>query len=436
MDVPQTRLVTTAGYDPVQPDEMKLSVGDVVVVLHSYDDGWIYGRNLSTSAMGLVPRNFLKSEAPAAFTQPSNSPKPTSSPSPTANSPSSPVNVKIPNRIASMDLSAAGITISNGSPPATVSSSPTNTRKVPMKTDGPTSVKPAEPVTAEEAKKKLQMAKAWRTQRAPVPANIGAVKIMVVGDSGIGKTALIHSLISLTSPNPTKPPILSPTTSLHSIPTSTIPPTELRYHEDPQNLTFIDTPGYGTSIDAYTIMKPTIDHITQQFQQTSSCFSQSINPTQLTKFLSTGAGAHTHVDICLYGILHRVTPVDVEYMKRISTITNLVPVLLKCDTLSAQEIYRLKTDLLDATSRAQIELYKFGLSHGECLALAKARVGGAIPFAISSIGVIDGGNGVGNGVGGVDETEEMGFNLFYGHLEDLRRKGAEKFVGWRGGGRK
>ncbi|KAJ3028234.1 hypothetical protein HDV00_010543, partial [Rhizophlyctis rosea] len=447
MDPPQTRLVTTAGYDPVQPDEMKLAVGDVVVVLHSYDDGWIYGRNLSTSAMGLVPRNFLKSEGPGpasttpGFINPNagGSPKPsTSTPSPTSASPISPLNLKTPGRTVSMDLSNAGIPLAtalanaHNPPPSSASSSPTSSirQKTPLKTEPEKEVKPVpvkvpEPVTAEEAKKKLQMARAWRTVRAPVAANIGAVKIMVVGDSGIGKTALIHSLISLVTPDFNKTlPKLTPTTNIAHHQASTILPTELRYHEDPNNLTFIDTPGFGTTVDALSVIKPVVDHVTSQFQLTHSAFSPSINPAQLTKFLTAGT--------------------DIEFMKRLSLVVNVVPVLLKCDTLRREEVYRLKTEVLESVARSQVEMYKFGLSHGECLALAKGRIGGAIPFAISSVDVVDaigGVAGVGGGasggasglvkgtpVGDVDETEELKFNLFYAHLDDLRRATAEKFA--------
>ncbi|KAI8618253.1 hypothetical protein BC830DRAFT_1061607 [Chytriomyces sp. MP71] len=35
-------------FEPERPDEIVLRVGDVVVVTQAYDDGWGYGKNIST----------------------------------------------------------------------------------------------------------------------------------------------------------------------------------------------------------------------------------------------------------------------------------------------------------------------------------------------------------------------------------------------------
>ncbi|KAJ8326842.1 hypothetical protein QVD99_005386 [Batrachochytrium dendrobatidis] len=42
-------------YDRVMEDEIELRVDDIIVVLQEFDDGWAFGRNVSTSAEGVFP---------------------------------------------------------------------------------------------------------------------------------------------------------------------------------------------------------------------------------------------------------------------------------------------------------------------------------------------------------------------------------------------
>ncbi|KAJ3038646.1 hypothetical protein HK097_003107, partial [Rhizophlyctis rosea] len=48
-----------ADYEPQHHDEIKLIQGNNIIILHSYDDGWVLGQNETTNAIGLLPRNFL-----------------------------------------------------------------------------------------------------------------------------------------------------------------------------------------------------------------------------------------------------------------------------------------------------------------------------------------------------------------------------------------
>ncbi|KAJ3087075.1 hypothetical protein HDU96_004629, partial [Phlyctochytrium bullatum] len=57
------RFVGVCEYIPTQSDEIKLSPGDFVSILFTYEDGWVLGRNESSGAVGLLPRNFLEKES-------------------------------------------------------------------------------------------------------------------------------------------------------------------------------------------------------------------------------------------------------------------------------------------------------------------------------------------------------------------------------------
>jgi septin family protein len=170
-------------------------------------------------------------------------------------------------------------------------------------------------------------------------------------------------------------------TAIKEIKASTLTPEQTNPGEDQYNVTFVDTPGYGASVDSLQIIKPVIEYHHSQFQKTNQFFNREVHPQTLIRFLKAGTGAHTHVDVCLYGILHRITLVDVEYMRRLSLLCNVVPVILKCDTLRADEVFKLKQNILTELLNSKIPIYGFGLSVSELLELAKNKVSGAAPFA-------------------------------------------------------
>jgi hypothetical protein len=104
---------------------------------------------------------------------------------------------------------------------------------------------------------------------------------------------------------------------------STIPKTHLIHGEDPCNLTFVDTPGFGSFLDASLVMAPVSEYCLAQFVKTDKVifllkvffvrdylfffglkvFRKGIEVPQLSKFLNGGSGCHTHVDVVIYCIL-------------------------------------------------------------------------------------------------------------------------------------
>jgi len=46
-------------YEPQKADEMRLHVGDIVTVDQSWDDGWAYGKNLTSKDQGIFPLDYL-----------------------------------------------------------------------------------------------------------------------------------------------------------------------------------------------------------------------------------------------------------------------------------------------------------------------------------------------------------------------------------------
>ncbi|KAJ3417443.1 Lactosylceramide 4-alpha-galactosyltransferase [Chytridiales sp. JEL 0842] len=274
--------------------------------------------------------------------------------------------------------------------------------------------------------KKLEDMYRSKAGQPKVPANIGSIRISIVGDTGIGKTSLAKSFMSL-------PEIVSVETSvdqsnrttkvISNYRASTIPVDWLKEGEERYNINMVDTPGFGAQIDAMVTIEPVVDFHATQFQFTEKIFEPSTKIPNITRFLSAGTGAHSHVDICIYGILHRLKPVDIEYMKRLAPVVNLIPVIVKSDTLKQSEISMLKVAILEEIQRAQIKIYGFGLEIEELITLAKNGIFGALPFAISNYTIENDRY--------LNEFQSLKDNILFHHIQDFRYLTAQRFAQWR-----
>ncbi|KAJ3017406.1 UNVERIFIED_CONTAM: hypothetical protein HDU68_011698 [Siphonaria sp. JEL0065] len=247
---------------------------------------------------------------------------------------------------------------------------------------------------------------------------------MVAGDTGIGKSNdFIHSispefnafqedqLSTLNSP------------SINEIKASTISSNSLQFGESPDNITFVDTPGLGSFMDCMMVIRPVMEYISSQFSPTNKLFSPQTTSSQLINLLKSGTGVHSHVDICLYCILHRLKPVDLEFMRLLSGHVTVVPVIVKGDTMKMNQVFELKRSILENISRSNISIYGFGLSEEELLEAAKMGVPGAVPFVVC-------GNSAGSSsMDCLNETELLRRGLLSNNVQDIRHLSAESTKG-------
>ncbi|EPS43932.1 hypothetical protein H072_2052 [Dactylellina haptotyla CBS 200.50] len=222
---------------------------------------------------------------------------------------------------------------------------------------------------------------------------LGRLKILVAGDSGIGKTSLIKSMIqanedivhvdpwvyttpdsSVTSSFYGGKDNLGTTNALTEIYGSTKPyPTWWSDFEDSRvlrrrkssgetvlerNVCFVDTPGYGAGTSYSECIEPVFKYVERQLERTTSIMNGD-EGDQLS-FL-TGNGS-PQVDVVLYVILHRLKPVDIDFMRRLSSLTNVFPVIAKSDTLTATQTTELKLSILNDLRNAGIRAFLFGKS--------------------------------------------------------------------------
>ncbi|XP_078521838.1 septin-2 isoform X1 [Lissotriton helveticus] len=172
--------------------------------------------------------------------------------------------------------------------------------------------------------------------------------LMVVGESGLGKSTLINSLF-LTDLYPERiiPGAADKIERTVEIEASTV---EIEERGVKLRLTVVDTPGYGDAINCQDCFRTIISYTDEQFE----------------RYLHDESGLNrrhivdNRVHCCFYFISpfgHGLKPLDVEFMKAIHSKVNIVPVIAKADTLTLKERERLKRRILDEIEEHGIKIY-------------------------------------------------------------------------------
>ncbi|NXS33537.1 SEPT9 protein, partial [Pomatostomus ruficeps] len=199
--------------------------------------------------------------------------------------------------------------------------------------------------------------------------------IMVVGQSGLGKSTLINTLfkskISRKSVQPTPEERIPKTIEIKSI-THEIEEKGVR-----MKLTVIDTPGFGDHINNENCWQPIMKFINDQYEK---YLQEEININRKKRI------PDTRVHCCIYFIPatgHSLRPLDIEFMKRLSKVVNIVPVIAKADTLTLEERDYFKQRIMADLLANGIDVYpqkEFDEDSEDRLVNEKFRE--MIPFAV------------------------------------------------------
>jgi len=199
--------------------------------------------------------------------------------------------------------------------------------------------------------------------------------IMVVGESGLGKSTLVNTLFNASLyPNKTEQPLTGEIPKTVEIQTINA---EFEENGVRLKLIVIDTPGFGDFINNDESWKPILDNIEARFD---SYLEQEIR-------INRSALVDTRVHACIYFIAptgHSLRQVDIDFMKRLAPRVNLIPVIAKSDTLTDEEITSFKQSILDDIAFHKIEIYQppqFEFDDDETIAENK-EIRSKIPFAI------------------------------------------------------
>ncbi|CAB3261550.1 unnamed protein product [Arctia plantaginis] len=174
--------------------------------------------------------------------------------------------------------------------------------------------------------------------------------LMVVGESGLGKSTLINSLfLGDLYKNRKIPDVQDRIEKTTTVEKKTM---EIEERGVKLRLTIVDTPGFGDAINCEDSWRVCSSYIDEQFRQYFTDES-GLNRRHMQD---------NRVHCCLYFVppwTHSLRQVDLEMMKRLHRKVNIVVVIAKADTLTAAEVKRLKTRILNDLEENQIQVYQF-----------------------------------------------------------------------------
>lgn len=201
------------------------------------------------------------------------------------------------------------------------------------------------------------------------------LNIMVVGQSGLGKSTLINTLfkskVSRKSVQPTAEERIPKTIEIKSI-THDIEEKGVR-----MKLTVIDTPGFGDHINNENCWLPIMKFINDQYEK---YLQEELNINRKKRI------PDSRVHCCIYFIPatgHSLRPLDIEFMRRLSKVVNIVPVIAKADTLTLEERDYFKQRIRADLQNNGIDIYpqkEFDEDAEDRLVNEKIRE--MIPFAV------------------------------------------------------
>jgi len=199
--------------------------------------------------------------------------------------------------------------------------------------------------------------------------------LMVVGETGLGKSTLINSMFltdiySDSHPGP----------SLRLKKTVQVETHQVLLKEGGVNLTLtiVDTPGFGDAVDNSNCWNPVLNYVESQYESFLEAETKVVRDPKM---------ADTRVHACLYFIApsgHGLKPLDIEFMKQLHDKINIIPVIGKADTMTPEEVEMFKAVILEQIAAAKIKIYEFPevVDGEEAEKKENKRMKERVPFAV------------------------------------------------------
>ncbi|KAI9362091.1 Septin-domain-containing protein [Zopfochytrium polystomum] len=199
--------------------------------------------------------------------------------------------------------------------------------------------------------------------------------IMVVGESGLGKSTFINTLFTTLLREYKKPEHRFAKQMERTVQIDVVR-AEIEEKGFNVRLTVIDTPGFGDYVNNEDCWVPIVEFLDEQHQAYMHHESRA----------SRKSPDDLRVHVCLYFINpsgHNLKPLDIEVMKHLSTRVNLIPVIAKADTLTPADIAAFKDRIRDCISTHGINVYSPPVhSEDEEATRRNTSILSAMPFSI------------------------------------------------------
>ncbi|XP_032665214.1 uncharacterized protein LOC116841428 [Odontomachus brunneus] len=174
--------------------------------------------------------------------------------------------------------------------------------------------------------------------------------LMVLGETGLGKSTLINSLfLGDLYKDRRIPDAAERVVKTTSIEKKTM---DIEERGVRLRLTIVDTPGFGDAVNCEDTWKACLAYIDEQFRQYFTDES-GLNRKNIQD---------NRVHCCLYFIPpygHGLRQIDLEVLRRLHRKVNVVPVIAKADTLTVHEVKKLKERILADIEEHEIQIYQF-----------------------------------------------------------------------------
>ncbi|KAF7221601.1 transcript variant X1 [Nothobranchius furzeri] len=246
--------------------------------------------------------------------------------------------------------------------------------------------------------------------------------LMVVGESGLGKSTLINSLFLTDLYSPEYP---SPSNRIKK--TVQVEQSKVLVKEGGVQLllTIVDTPGFGDAVDNSSCWQPVIDYIDSKFEDYLNAESR-VNRRQMPD---------NRVQCCLYFIApsgHGLKPLDIEFMKRLHEKVNVIPLIAKADTMTPGGVPAVQRQIMNEIHEHKIKIYDFPETDDEEEMKMIRRIKDRLPLAVigsNTIIEVNGKRARGRqypwGVAEVENGEHCDFTILRNmlirtHMQDLR----------------
>uniref|UniRef100_A0A8C7XFE1 Septin-7 n=1 Tax=Oryzias sinensis TaxID=183150 RepID=A0A8C7XFE1_9TELE len=246
--------------------------------------------------------------------------------------------------------------------------------------------------------------------------------LMVVGESGLGKSTLINSLFLTDLYSPEYP---GPSHRIKQ--TVQVEQSKVLIKEGGVQLllTIVDTPGFGDAVDNSGCWKSVTDYIDSKFEDFLNAESR-VNRRQMPD---------SRVHCCLYFIApsgHGLKPLDTEFMKYLHEKVNIIPLIAKADTLTPEECQQFKRQIMKEIQENEIKIYEFPETEDEEEMKLVKKIKDRLPLAVvgsNTIIEVDGKRVRGRkypwGVAEVENSEHCDFMILRNmlirtHMQDLK----------------
>ncbi|KAJ3110408.1 hypothetical protein HK100_003047, partial [Physocladia obscura] len=174
--------------------------------------------------------------------------------------------------------------------------------------------------------------------------------IMIVGESGLGKSTLVNTLFNAPiAPTRESPKEATNTDASKAVEINSFT-SDIEENGVKLKLTVIDTPGFGDFINNAEAHKPILRSIEERYEHYLEQESRVTRKNMVD----------SRVHACIYFIAptgHSLKQLDVVFMKELGAKVNLIPVIAKSDLLTEAETEAFKDRILEDIKANNIQIY-------------------------------------------------------------------------------